>query len=83
VDGKSLLHNSMIMYGGGIADGNKHTHDNLPVILAGAGGGTLTPGRYTQYDPAPIANLYLSMVDRMGVTALDRFGDSTGRLPNV
>jgi hypothetical protein len=83
VDGNSLLHNSMIMYGGGIADGNKHTHDNLPVILAGAGGGTLTPGRYTQYDPAPIANLYLSMVDRMGVTALDRFGDSTGRLPNV
>jgi hypothetical protein len=83
VDGNSLLHNSMIMYGGGIADGNRHTHDNLPVILAGAGGGTLNPGRYIQNDPAPIANLYLSMIDRMGVPALDRFGDSTGRLANV
>jgi len=83
VDGNSLLHNSMIMYGGGIADGNRHSHDNLPIVLAGAGGGTLKPGRYTQYDPAPIANLYLSMVDRMGVIALDRFGDSTGRLANV
>jgi hypothetical protein len=83
VDGNSLLHNSMIMYGGGIADGNKHTHTDLPVILAGAGGGTLSPGRYIQNDPAPIANLYLSMIDRMGVPALDRFGDSTGRLAGV
>ena len=44
VDGKSLLHNSMIVYGSGNADGNRHTHVNLPVILAGGGGGTLTPG---------------------------------------
>jgi hypothetical protein len=83
VDGNSLLHNSMIMYGGGIADGNKHTHDNLPVILAGAGGGSLTPGRYIQNDPAPIANLYLSMIDRMGVQNVDNFGDSTARLADV
>jgi hypothetical protein len=83
VDGNSLLHNSMIMYGGGIADGNKHTHTNLPVILAGAGGGTLQPGRYIQHNPAPIANLYLSMADRMGASALNRFGDSTDRLANV
>jgi hypothetical protein len=73
----------MIMYGGGIADGNKHTHDNLPVILAGAGGGSLTPGRYIQNDPAPIANLYLSMIDRMGVQNVDNFGDSTARLADV
>ncbi len=83
VDGHSLLHNSMIMYGSGIADGNRHTHENLPIILAGAGGGTLTPGRYIQHDPAPIANLYLSLVDRMGVPAVERFGDSTGRLTNI
>src|SRR5260221_8041313 len=45
VDGHSLLHNSMILYGGGNADGNRHTHSNLPLILAGAGGGRLTaPG---------------------------------------
>src|SRR4030095_589889 len=43
VDGNSLLHNSMIIYGGGNADGNRHTHTNLPVILAGGGGGRLTP----------------------------------------
>src|SRR5262249_23031439 len=46
VDGQSLLHNSMIVYGAGNADSNHHTHTNLPLVLAGAGGGALTPGRY-------------------------------------
>ncbi len=83
VDGKSLLDNSMIVYGGGNADGNRHTHVNLPVILAGGGGGTMTPGRYVKNDSTPLTNLYLSMADRMGVKNLERFGDSTGRLKNV
>jgi hypothetical protein len=83
VDGHSLLHNSMIMYGTGIGDGNRHTHVNLPVILAGSGGGTLNPGRYVQTNDAPIANMYLSMLDRMGVPAVERFGDSTGRLADI
>ena len=48
VDGNSLLHNSMIVYGSGNADGNRHTHDNLPILLAGGGGGTLTPGPLRQ-----------------------------------
>src|SRR6185295_771080 len=78
IDGKSLLHNSQIVYGSGNADGNRHTHTNLPVILAGGGGGALSPGRYTQYDDQPLANLYLSMMDRIGGKAMDRFGDSTG-----
>lgn len=82
-DGKSILHNSMIVYGCGNADGNKHTHDNLPVILAGAGGGTLNPGRYTNYGSQPMSNLFLSMTDRMGVHGLERIGDSSGRLVNV
>ena len=43
VDGKSLLDNSMIVYGSGNADGNRHTHSNLPIVLAGGGGGALTP----------------------------------------
>jgi hypothetical protein len=73
----------MIVYGCGNADGNKHTHDNLPVILAGAGGGTLTPGRYAKYGSQPMSNLFLSMNDRMGVRGIDRIGDSTGRLPAV
>lgn len=83
VDGKSLLHNSMIVYGGGNADANRHTHTNLPIVLAGAGGGTLTPGRYVQHGSRPASNLYLSLADRMGVQGLDRFGDSTGRLADV
>ena len=83
VDGQSLLHNSMIMYGGGIADGNRHTHENLPIILAGAGGGTLNAGRYVKPADAPISNLYLSMLDRMGVPKVERFGDSTGRLADI
>lgn len=82
-DGKSLLHNSMIVYGGGNADGNRHTHVNLPILLAGAGGGTLTPGRYLRHGSKPATNLFLSLADRMGVTALERFGDSSGRLATL
>jgi hypothetical protein len=83
VDGNSLLHNSMIVYGGGNADGNRHTHVNLPVILAGAGGGTVTPGRFVKHGSKPATNLFLSMADRMGIKNLERFGDSTGRLENI
>ena len=83
VDGQSLLHNSMILYGSGNADGNRHTHVNLPMVLAGGGGGTLHPGRYVKHGSTPAANLFLSMADRMGVPDLQRFGDSTGRLGNV
>jgi len=83
VDGKSLLHNSMILYGSGNADGNRHTHSNLPLILAGAGGGTLTPGRYVKHNSVPTTNLFLSMADRLGIKDLERFGDSSGRLANI
>jgi hypothetical protein len=83
VDGRSLLHNSMIVYGGGNADGNRHTHVNLPIILAGAGGGTLTPGRYFQHGSMPMSSLFLAMAERMGIRNLDKFGDSDGRLGNV
>jgi hypothetical protein len=83
VDGNSLLHNSMILYGGGNADGNAHTHTNLPLVLAGGGGGTLQTGRFVKHDGAPTCDLFLSLADRMGVTGMDRFGDSTARLANV
>jgi hypothetical protein len=83
VDGNSVLHNSMILYGSGNADGNRHTHLNLPMVLAGGGGGTLTPGRYGQFGSTPAANLFLSMADRMGLENLPRFGDSTGRLTGI
>jgi Protein of unknown function (DUF1552) len=83
MDGKTMLHNSMIVYGSGNADGNRHTHANLPVVLAGAGGGTLTPGRYVKHGSKPFSNLYLSMADRMGLREVVRFGDSDGRLGNI
>lgn len=76
----TLLDNSMIVYGSGLADGNAHAHDNLPLLLAGHGGGTITAGRHIRWPrDTPMANLFLSMMDRMGMSA-ERFGDSTGRL---
>jgi hypothetical protein len=83
MDGKSLLHNSMIVYGSGNADGNRHTHSNLPIILAGSAGGALSAGRFTKLKSRPMSNLYLSMLDRMGVDDVPRFGDSTGRVEGI
>jgi hypothetical protein len=82
-DGNSILHNSMIVYGCGNSDGNRHTHANLPVVLAGNGGGKLNPENYLQASRTPMCNLYLNMLDHMGVTGLERFGDSTGRLAGI
>lgn len=82
-DGHSLLRNSMIVYGSGNADGNRHTHVNLPVLLAGGGGGTLAPGRYVKSGGVPMSNLLLSLADRMGVPAIERHGDSTGRFEQI
>jgi hypothetical protein len=83
VDGQSLLHNSMILYGSGNADGNRHTHANLPILLAGSAGGAFKPGRYIKAPGTPLTNLFLSMADRMGVPDLQKHGDSTGRLEGV
>jgi len=83
VDGRSLLHNSMIVYGSGNSDGNRHTHVNLPVLLAGAGGGRLNPGRFSKAGGVPMTNLFLEMMDRFGLKAPERFGDSTGRFSAV
>lgn len=84
VDGNSLLHNSMIVYGGGLKDGQRHQHTELPVILAGQAGGAFKTGRHV--DPGsetPMTNLYLSMLDTMGVPNQERLGDSTGRLTGL
>ena len=80
VDGKSLLDHSMILYGSGNADGNRHTHENLPVVLAGGGSGAMKPGRYVKTADAPITNLFLTMADAMGTKNVESHGDSTGRL---
>lgn len=74
-DGKSVLHNSMIVYGGAIADGNRHSHNNLPVILAGHAGGRIATGRYLQVAEQPMSNLFVTMLNVFG-TPTKSFGDS-------
>jgi hypothetical protein len=76
----TLLDNTMIVYGSAISDGDKHTHDDLPVLLVGGGGGRLRPGRHLVYPrDTPLTNLYLTLLDGMGVRP-ESVGDSTGRL---
>jgi hypothetical protein len=78
----TLLDHSLIVYGSGIADGNKHTHENLPVLVAGHGGG-LPGGRHLVFpDETPMTNLYLTLLDRVGVRE-DAIGDSTGRIEQL
>jgi hypothetical protein len=79
----TVLDNCMIVYGSGISDGNRHNHNNLPVLLAGGGGGTVESGRHLKVNQnTPLNNLYLSMLDRMGVPA-EKMGDSTGKLVDL
>jgi hypothetical protein len=80
-DGDSnLLDNSMIVYGAGLSDGNRHLHDDLPTLLIGRGGGFLKPGRRIIYrKETPMTNFHLTLMDRMGVH-VEKFGDASGRL---
>lgn len=79
----SLLDHAMIAYGSSIGDGNRHNHDDLPILLAGRGGGAIVPGRHVRYEKeTPLNNLWLSMLDRLGAQ-VDQLGDSTGRLAEL
>lgn len=79
----SLLDGCMVMYGGGISDGNRHNHENLPILLAGRGGGTLRPGGTIDCPrETPLCNLYVSLLGRMGCP-VERFGDSEGSLDDL
>ena len=76
----TLLDNVALCYGSAISDGNKHNHDDLPVLLAGGGGGAFKGGRHLKLGKkTPICNLYLEMAARAGAD-LKKFGDSTGPL---
>ena len=82
-DGRSLLDDSMVVYASGLSDGNRHQHDDLPVILAGRAGGRLETGRHLLLPgEQPMSNLFVTMLDLMGVEQ-NRFGDSTGPLRAV
>ena len=79
----NLLDNSMIVYGSGISDGNVHTHDQLPTLLCGKAGGSISPGRHIVYQrETPVSNLFASMLERMDVRP-EHIGDSTGRLKGL
>jgi hypothetical protein len=76
----TLLDHCMVVYGSGNSDGNAHNHDDLPILLAGRGGGTIKPGRHVRYPKdTPLTNLWVALLERMkcGVPSL---GDSTGSL---
>ena len=82
-NGSTLLDNSMVLYGSGISDGDRHDHVNLPVIVLGKGGGTFRTGQHQQCRPeTPMSNLLLAMLQQANVP-IDRFGDSTEVLPGL
>ncbi len=79
----SLLDNSIIVYGAGLADGNYHVHEDLPTLIAGRGGNAFKPGRRIVYQKeTPMTNLFITLMDRMGVP-VEHFGDSTGPLDGL
>ena len=79
----SLLDNSLILYGSGIGNPNVHDHTNLPIIVAGGSSGGMKGNRHIRYDkPTPLANLHLTLLDKVGVK-IDSFGDSTGMIDEL
>jgi hypothetical protein len=79
----TLLDNSVILYGSGMGNPNIHDHVNLPILVAGGAAGKVRGGRHIKYaQPAPLANLHLTMLDAVGVQ-IDSFQDSTGKIDTL
>ena len=79
----TLLDNSMVLFGAGMRDGNAHNPHNLPVVLAGRGGGTIASGRHLTYAKnTPFTNLHRAILSRMGAP-VESFADSTGELAGI
>jgi len=79
----TLLDHCMVAYGSGNSDGNRHNHDDLPILVAGRGCGTIKTGRHIRYaNETPLNNLWLSMLDRLKI-GIPILGDSTGKLPGL
>ncbi|MDE2125210.1 MAG: DUF1552 domain-containing protein [Armatimonadetes bacterium] len=79
----TLLDNAMVLFGGGMRDGNAHSPYNLPILLAGRAGGSLAPGRHLVYGKnTPLCDLYRGVSNRMGVP-VQQFGNSDGELPGL
>jgi len=89
VEGQNVLHNSAIFCSSDISDGNRHNHDDMPIVLGGHGGGKLTPGQHISFTPKArtdpkqkVSNLLVTMLEAAGVTGA-QFGDSTGPIAGV
>jgi hypothetical protein len=79
----TLLDHSLLLYGSGIGDPNVHDHTNLPVIVAGGAAGGMKGGRHLRYkDPVPLANLHLTLMQKVGVK-IDSFADSNGKITEL
>ena len=82
IDGSRLIDHCMIVFGGGISDGNRHRHSDLPVVLAGGKSHGLSTGRHVDYGSVPMTNLFLGILERAGIQA-SQVGDSTGILTDI
>ncbi len=79
----TMLDRTMVVYGSGLSDGNQHTHNDLPALVAGTGNGAIRPGRHVRYSKeTPMNNLYVALLDHMGVPP-EKIGDSTGELQHL
>jgi hypothetical protein len=79
----SLLDHSVILYGAGLSNSDRHTHSPLPTVVVGGGAGTLKGGRHLVYpEGTPLTNLHVTLLDKVGVP-IDRLGDSTGKFSEL
>jgi hypothetical protein len=78
----TLLDHCMVVYGSSMSEPNEHLHYNVPCLLLGRGDGTIRPGRHIKYPDIPQTNLWLTLLDRMGVAA-ERLGDSDGKVDHL
>ena len=79
----TLLDHSLLLYGSGIGNPNVHDHTNLPILVAGGAAGGMKGDRHIRYDkPVPLANLHLTLLDKVGVN-IERFGDSSGKITDL
>ncbi len=79
----TLLDHSLLLYGSGMGNPNRHDHDNLPILVAGGAAGRMKGGRHIRFaKPTPLANLHLTLLNKVGVR-LDSFGDSRGKVDEL
>jgi hypothetical protein len=79
----SLLDHSVLLFGSGISNSDRHTHGPLPIFLVGGGAGTLKGGRHLVYpEHTPLTNLQLTLLNKFGIPA-EKLGDSTGKFSNL